>query len=1259
MPYKDEAERAAYLRHLHDNVRSTHPSGFRADWMRLAGVEAERLAFNSDGWTIFYLSPFNAEQVFLIVVESPGDAAHFPESAAALLSTLAIAGPTATPAQAPAMDGLFEQLAAGLEQLTTELDKTSRDLENVLGTITGERQPDTAPQLPPGPVPTATPRDAAELAPPAITHAIAAGGAHSLAIRSDGTLWAWGFNKRGQLGDGTTTHRHSPVQVLTDVVSVAAGYRHSLAIRSDGTLWAWGSNKRGQLGDGTTTHRHSPVQVLTDVVSVTAGGGSHSLAIRRDGTLWAWGWNKYGQLGDGTTTDRHSPVQVLTNVVSVTAGIGHSLAIRRDGTLWAWGFNEGGQLGDGTWTGKNRPVQVLMDVVSVEAGWAHSLAIRRDGTLWAWGANEGGQLGDGTTTNRHSPVQVLTDVVSVTGGDAHSLAIRRDGTLWAWGANESGQLGDGTWTGKNRPVQVLTDIVSVEAGGDHSLAISRDGTLGAWGWNKYGQLGDGATTERHRPVQVLAVRPTPLPPTEVDLGENAPGKKLTVSAVRLDESEKPDGLVSEIYKLEIDPSYLVEPVTIRIPVKEVPKVEDENASLMIGIGREVLFEDGNRDIFYRYVEAKYAEGIATASFIPADFAELIVKGRSGGGHTLTQRLGALVFGTFRVSRFYEDGGRFVVYFPSGAYGPGRAFPWESRDALFNDLEAIYKKYKGLGYVYAKRNLSEDPMEVMVQNLDYEGLYVASHLNREGGRIYIDTQFFEPGYQSTRAKALLAHEFFHFVQVNYIWADNLWFSEATATYFEYKVLGNIPSIVMEYKEKIFAGVFPPENTAAHGYARMPLIKYLAYRRGEDFIRKTYEMVKQRIAWEDAILSTTGPPERWVRDFYTAWVKGKVSKYTPHQLHTDLVTGRISGIGTPLALVVPEADKTAARQGYGQELVLGATTLSVDGLGAKLVAITISDTELKKLPDGQDPMVSVMGADLVVFAVRGRDVQALRSVGGHVVLSDFKQATARQTRFLALVVGLHESGKADYRVSVEIDTPAVVTPTPTPTPAVVTPTPSLAPAAPAGGVWALVRIDRTDVPPVMTWRKEYNTVSSTFTDTSFEFHGDIESSVTYRDDETRGYTIRERVHYAAEWTAPPAVLKGGSTLTVPIRYTDQFTFEHMPETQFVRRHRWSLKVESSGEIFVPGGSPSNLLGRVPPTNIHTPIPGTGTVEATGLVRNGRAEGKEMHVRISAIYETRGNDDGWVERVYHYRWTSDPQVIAEAERIAAAAAGGQGRD
>jgi alpha-tubulin suppressor-like RCC1 family protein len=231
-------------------------------------------------------------------------------------------------------------------------------------------------------------------------------GYFSLAITTDGSLWAWGANNYGQLGDGTVTERLSPVPVLengsfmTGISEVAAGGYHSLALKSDGSLWAWGYNSHGQLGDGTTLNRRSAVPVRVNGFPMTgvaamAANLEHSLAIKSDGSLWAWGANNYGQLGDGTTTDRYSPVPVLDNgipmtgVVAAAAGGYHSLALKSDGSLWAWGDNTEGQLGNNTLSLIPIPVIEggfpMTGVAAVAAGVLHSLALKTDGSLWAWG----------------------------------------------------------------------------------------------------------------------------------------------------------------------------------------------------------------------------------------------------------------------------------------------------------------------------------------------------------------------------------------------------------------------------------------------------------------------------------------------------------------------------------------------------------------------------------------------------------------------------------------------------------------------------------------------------------------------------------------------------------------------------------------------------------------------------------------------------------------------------------------------------------
>jgi len=365
-----------------------------------------------------------------------------------------------------------------------------------------------------------------------------------------GLMMGWGGNHYGKLGDGTTTDTNTPVQVidtsdptgkLTDVLAAGAGSNHSLVLKSNGSVWAWGFNGWGSLGDGTTDNSNTAVQVidpndptgkLTEVVAISAGY-SHNLALKSEGTVWAWGWNAQGQLGDDSTTDRNKPVQVidtsdptgkLTDVVAVTASYTHSLALKSDGTVWAWGANSYGKLGDGTTDDSHTAVQVvdpydptgyISDVVAIAAGDMHSLALKSDGTVWAWGYSNCGQLGHPGVIESHTPVQVLesteppetpfTGVKAIAAGSIHSLALKIDGTVWGWGRNENGQVGDGTTVlNINLPVQAsgLTEVIAIAARYNHSLALKSDGNVWAWGYNYYGQLGDGTNADRNAPVQV-------------------------------------------------------------------------------------------------------------------------------------------------------------------------------------------------------------------------------------------------------------------------------------------------------------------------------------------------------------------------------------------------------------------------------------------------------------------------------------------------------------------------------------------------------------------------------------------------------------------------------------------------------------------------------------------------------------------------------------------------------------------------------------
>jgi trimeric autotransporter adhesin len=319
---------------------------------------------------------------------------------------------------------------------------------------------------------------------------VSAGDRETGAVKTDGTLWMWGGNNTGQLGDGTVSSRCSPVREIcsaTDWCQVSAYFAHTSALKTSGELWAWGCSNHGQLGDGTTANKCSPVREIcsaTDWCQV-GKGKCHTAAIKTSGELWAWGNNTSGRLGDGTATSRCSPVREFcsaTNWCQVSAGGNHTSAIKTSGELWVWGSNTCGSLGDGTVTVRCSPVREICsatDWCQVSAGYQHTLAIKTSSELWAWGDNICGRLGDGTVTNRCSPVREFcsaTDWCQVSAGGNHTSAIKTSGELWVWGKNGAAPpvLGDGTFTDKCSPVREFcsaTDWSQVSAGSCHTLAL--------------------------------------------------------------------------------------------------------------------------------------------------------------------------------------------------------------------------------------------------------------------------------------------------------------------------------------------------------------------------------------------------------------------------------------------------------------------------------------------------------------------------------------------------------------------------------------------------------------------------------------------------------------------------------------------------------------------------------------------------------------------------------------------------------------------
>ena len=401
---------------------------------------------------------------------------------------------------------------------------------------------------------------------------VSAGQCHSLALKSDGTLWSWGyniaFNAFALLGDSSTINRSSPVQVPgTQWAEISASISHSMARKSDGTLWVWGSNGFGQLGTnsilpGSLCGVSSPVQVPGTQWTQIAAACGRSLARKSDGTLWTWGSNLIGQLGLNDTVSRSSPVQIpgtqWTGIFAnpLTSGSRYSFATKSDGTLWAWGENYNGVLGINNTTCMSSPVQVPgTQWTDVNPGPSFTLARKSDGTLWAWGLNNYTQLGNrDASCHRSSPVQIPgtqwccaaagqgaafgintvgslfswgfntcgvsglgldTGVctssptlvggcwVDVVGGYRQSAGLKSDGTLWMWGVASCGSLGDNTLVSKSSPVQIPgTQWTDISLGLLSNFARKSDGTLWSWGGNSSGQLGQNDRVVRSSPVQI-------------------------------------------------------------------------------------------------------------------------------------------------------------------------------------------------------------------------------------------------------------------------------------------------------------------------------------------------------------------------------------------------------------------------------------------------------------------------------------------------------------------------------------------------------------------------------------------------------------------------------------------------------------------------------------------------------------------------------------------------------------------------------------
>ena len=353
---------------------------------------------------------------------------------------------------------------------------------------------------------------------------IVAGAFHSCALTTNGSVRCWGDNSSGELGVGTITQRMAPVPVSglgNGMQAIAAKGASTCALTAGGAVRCWGDNSHGQLGDGTTSRRLTPVTVssLGSGVQAIAAGNSHACALTTTGAVLCWGDNRHGQLGDGTTTERLTPVPVAglgSGIHAIAAGGDHACALSTAGAVSCWGDNIAGQLGDGTTTQRHTPVPVSgagSGVLEITLGYYHTCALSTAGAVSCWGYNGVGALGDGSTGdanhNRLTPVPVIglgSGVHEIAAGYEHTCAVTTAGAMQCWGWNISGQLGDGTSTQRLTPVPVVglsSGVKAIAGGVYHTCALITPDAVYCWGANGLMQLGDGTTTNRLTPVSVL------------------------------------------------------------------------------------------------------------------------------------------------------------------------------------------------------------------------------------------------------------------------------------------------------------------------------------------------------------------------------------------------------------------------------------------------------------------------------------------------------------------------------------------------------------------------------------------------------------------------------------------------------------------------------------------------------------------------------------------------------------------------------------
>ncbi|GIE36831.1 hypothetical protein Ait01nite_098760 [Actinoplanes italicus] len=374
---------------------------------------------------------------------------------------------------------------------------------------------------------------------------LTAGGGHACGLGSDTRTYCWGRGAEGQLGDGRTTYRSSPVMVNTPAgasfTQLTAGQGHTCGLGSDAKTYCWGFGDYGQLGDGGTANRSNPGAVnLPAGVTLTqlTSGDRNTCGLGSDAKTYCWGIGNYGQLGNGGTPERSSPVAVSTpagvSFTQLAGGINHTCALGSDTKAYCWGMGGKGQLGDGGTGIQSSPVAVNtpagLTFTRLTAGGYHMCGLGSDAKAYCWGFGDHGQLGDGGNVNRSSPVAVTTPAgvtfTQLAAGSNHTCGLGSDTRTYCWGYGFYGQLGNGDTLKRSTPAEVTTPagvtFTQLAAGWHFTCGLGSDTKAYCWGLNETSQLGDGGIANRSAPVAVSLTSSPGAPPPPANPPSAAP-----------------------------------------------------------------------------------------------------------------------------------------------------------------------------------------------------------------------------------------------------------------------------------------------------------------------------------------------------------------------------------------------------------------------------------------------------------------------------------------------------------------------------------------------------------------------------------------------------------------------------------------------------------------------------------------------------------------------------------------------------------------